>query len=130
MKQDLKPGDGGGGVKRKADWETNFKGARTMSYQSSRSSLYDQMDGGKMTEEEEKVRRLKSKRLVCNKKLEPQENTFLCFILLDLNDNTSNKFFVSKAKDMKQDLKPGDGRRNQKEGHCIRYGFKKADKEQ
>ena len=116
--------------KKQADWETNFKGARTMSYQSSRSSLYDQMDGGKMTEEEEKVRRLKSKRLVCNKKLEPQENTFLCFILLDLNDNTSNKFFVSKAKDMKQDLKPGDGRRNQKEGHCIRYGFKKADKEQ
>ena len=55
MKQDLKPGDGGGGVKRKADWETNFKGARTMSYQSSRSSLYDQIDGGKMTEEEDSI---------------------------------------------------------------------------
>ena len=42
--------------KKQADWETNFKGARTMSYQSSRSSLYDQMDGGKMTEEEEKAK--------------------------------------------------------------------------
>ena len=40
--------------KKQADWETNFKGARTMSYQS--SSLYDQMDGGKMTEEEEKAK--------------------------------------------------------------------------
>ncbi len=40
--------------KKQVDWETNFKGARTMSYQS--SSLYDQMDGGKMTEEEEKAK--------------------------------------------------------------------------